>query len=77
MSSTPIDTPLADGRHTTYAFTDINQVRISEQPKVDGLSIRTSSFDSSRGQITCSLTHEPNGNAILHINLPELNLPLL
>jgi hypothetical protein len=27
------------------------------------------------GDITCTLTHEPNGNAVVHINLPELELP--
>ncbi len=72
VSSEPIDTPLGEGRHATYAFRDISQVRISQQPSTDGLPVKV---DARSGDITCSLTHDPNGNSVLHINLPEMNLP--
>jgi hypothetical protein len=74
ISSTPIDNGLSQGRQTTYAFTDVGQIRISQQPQTGGLSVRTQDFNPAAGDITCSMTHEANGNAVMHINLPELNL---
>lgn len=72
VSSEPIDTPLGEGRHALYTFRDISQVRISQQPRTDGLPVKV---DARGGDITCSMTREPNDNAVLHINLPELSLP--
>jgi len=74
VSSTPVDTPIGQGRRSQYAFTDVSQVRLSLQPET-GVSVRTSSMNSNRGQITCSMTHEADGRAILHINVPEIKLP--
>jgi hypothetical protein len=71
VSSQPIDTPLGEGRHALYAFRDISQVRISQQPRTDGLPVKV----DAGGDITCSMTRDPNGNAVLHINLPGLSLP--
>jgi hypothetical protein len=74
VSSTPIDTPVGQGRRALYAFTDISQLRISDQPSTDGLPTRgRSSLNSRASDFTCTLTREPNGNAVLHISLPELN----
>jgi hypothetical protein len=73
ISSSAIDTPASQGRQSTYAFSDIGQVRISEQPRTDGLPIRSPSLNTA-GEITCAFTREAGGNAILRINLPELNL---
>jgi hypothetical protein len=72
LSSDPIDTPLGEGRHAVYAFRDISQVRISQRPRTDGLPVKV---DAGSGDITCTLTQESNGNAVLHINLPEISLP--
>jgi hypothetical protein len=72
VSSDPIDTPLGEGRHSTYEFADIGQVRISQQPRTDGLPVRPAANPAS-GEITCALTREPGGNAVMHINLPEMN----
>lgn len=77
VSSTPIDTPLGQGRHATYAFTDISQVHISQQPATGGLPVHAGSATSPRGDFTCALTREPNGNAVLHIYLPEMNVAAL
>ena len=71
VSSTPIDTPLGEGRQATFAFTDITQVRINPQPKTDGLPIKTPQALSDNGEITCTFTRDPNGNSILRIHLPE------
>jgi hypothetical protein len=76
VTSTPIDTADGQGRATTYAFTDISQLHISQQPEAPaGLTVNAQGLPSETGAITCSLTHEPNGNAVLHIHLPEPNLP--
>jgi hypothetical protein len=72
LSSEPIDTALGQGRRSVYAFADISQLKISQEPESPG-GIRTN--ERTRGDITCTLTHEPNGNAVIHINLPELELP--
>jgi hypothetical protein len=76
ISSSAVETPMAQGRHSTYAFSDIGQVRISEQPRTDGLPVRSPSLNAG-GEITCTFTREAAGNAVLRINLPELNLSAL
>jgi hypothetical protein len=76
ISSSPIDTPLGAGRRSTYSFTDITQVRISQQPEPPpGVNIKTQALSTDSGAITCTFTHEANGNAVLHIHLPEPNIP--
>src|SRR5262249_30291247 len=69
VSSSPIETPLAEGRRTTYAFTDIAQLRISEQPNTDNLPVKSRAL--SGNAITCAFTRDANGTATLQINLPE------
>jgi hypothetical protein len=76
VSSSPIDTPLVQGRRATYAFTDITQLHISEQPATPaGVSIKTQDLSTDTVPITLTITHEANGNAVLHINLPDPSLP--
>jgi len=72
LSSEPIDTASGQGRRSLYAFADISQLKISQQPEAPG-DIRANG--RAHGDITCTLTHEPNGNAVVHINLPEIELP--
>jgi hypothetical protein len=74
VSSSPIDTPLGEGRQATYSFADITALRISSQPKTDGLPV-PSSVASASGDITCTFTREPNGNSVLRILLPEATIP--
>ncbi|HMB79301.1 MAG TPA: hypothetical protein VKI43_04515 [Vicinamibacterales bacterium] len=77
VTSSLITTPLGQGRDATYAFTDVSTLRISTQPaapgginlKVGGVSTQPSASES----ITFTITHEPNGNAVLHIHVPEPN----
>jgi len=73
VSSEPIDSPLAEGRHATFAFADITQLRISQQPKTDGLPIPAAVAASS--DITCTFTRDAAGNSILQIHLPETTIP--
>jgi hypothetical protein len=72
VSSTPITTPTGQGRDAIYAFTDVNQVRVATQPPAPGgATIKAQGLSTQAEMLTFSLTHEANGNAILHIKVPE------
>jgi hypothetical protein len=74
VTSTPVSTPLGQGRDATYAFSDVTQLRISTQPATPpGVSISTPALKSDAETVTFSLTHDPSGHAILHIHVPEPN----
>jgi hypothetical protein len=74
VTSTPITSPIGQGREATYAFTDVSQLRISTQPAAPaGVSLRAQGLSTDAETITLSITHEANGNAVLHINVPEPN----
>ncbi len=77
VSSEPITTPLGQGRDAIYAFTDVSTLRISTQPAAPGgIAIKTQGFStqpSASESITFTMTHEANGNAVLHIHVPEPN----
>jgi hypothetical protein len=75
VGSTPVTSPTGQGRESTYAFTDVSQLRISTQPAAPGgVSINAPGLGLGTSEsITFSLTHEPDGNAVLHIHVPEPN----
>jgi hypothetical protein len=77
LSSELVTTPLGQGREAIYAFTDVSTLRISTQPATPaGISIKTPGFNSQPSateSITFTMTHEANGNAMLHIHVPEPN----
>jgi hypothetical protein len=77
VSSELITTPLGQGRDAIYAFTDVSTLRISTQPAAPGgIAIKTQGFStqpSASESITFTITHEANGNAVLHIHVPEPN----
>ena len=74
VSSTPVTSPFGQGRTAIFAFTDVSQLRISTQPAAPGgLTIKTQGFSTQPESITFTLTHQPNGNAVLHIHVPEPN----
>jgi len=74
VSSTLVDTTAGKGRESTYAFTDVTQLRISTQPAAPGgIAIKTPAFSTEAEAVTFSLTREPTGNAVLHIHVPEPN----
>ena len=74
VSSEPIATPLGQGRAAIYAFTDVSRLRISTQPATPGgLTVKTQGFSTESESITFTMTHEANGNAVLHIHVPAPN----
>jgi hypothetical protein len=74
VSSTPVSTPLGQGRDATYAFTDVTELRVSTQPATPpGVTIKTPALGTDAAAVSFSLTHDPNGHAILHILVPEPN----
>lgn len=71
VSSTSISTEDGEGRESTYAFTDVSQLRVSEQPPAPGgATIRTPGISTDAPTITLGLTREPGGNPVLHILVP-------
>ncbi len=70
VSSTPIKTPRGQGRDSVYAFTDITQLHVSEQPRVPG-GVSLGPQNQNGGQITFALTRQPDGNALLRILIPR------
>jgi hypothetical protein len=74
VTSTPISTPAGQGRDATYAFNDVAQLRVSTQPAAPpGLPINAPALKGDAETVTFSLTQNPNGNAVLHIHVPEPN----
>jgi hypothetical protein len=60
-----------EGRESTYAFSDVSQLRVSEQPQAPGgVSIKTQGLSTDGSTITLALTREANGNVTLHITVP-------
>lgn len=76
VSSTEVKDEAGQGRESVYAFADINQLRVNQQPGAPGgVSVRAEGLDSSGPAITFKLTHLPNGNALMTIAVPQPNLP--
>ncbi len=74
VTSTPISSPVGQGREATYAFADVSQLRIATQPAAPGgLAVRAQGLRTNGETITFSITHEAGGNALLHITVPEPN----
>ena len=75
VSSQPVSTPAGEGRDAVYAFTDVGQLRVSTQPAPPGgTAIQAGGLSTIGDTLTFSITHEPNGNAVVHINVPESSL---
>jgi hypothetical protein len=75
VSSQPVSTPAGEGRDAIYSFTDVSRLRVSTQPAPPGgVAIQAGGLSTIGDTLTFSLTHEPNGNAVVHINVPESSL---
>lgn len=74
VSSAPINTPEGQGRDITYAFTDINQIRVSLEPPMPGGGIARAP-GAGGDQVSFNLSREPNGNALLRIVVPRPSMP--
>jgi hypothetical protein len=77
VSSTPVKSETGEGRNVIYAFTDINQLKINQQPTTPGgLTARASNADTSgRQEVTFALERPPSGNALLRITMPPPKMP--
>lgn len=74
VSSKPIVTADGQGRVSTYAFADVNQLKIATQPAAPAnMTVRTDALRTDGETVSFSLTHEPSGTAVLHIHVPEPN----
>jgi len=71
VSSTPVTTPIGQGREAIYAFADVNQLKISTQPAAPA-GLNAPKLGAAE-TVTFSLTHEPSGASVLHIQVPEPN----
>lgn len=74
VSSTPVKTDKAQGREAVYAFTDITKLHISEQPRLPGGVTLSQGGGPNGGELTFILTREPDGNALLRVLVPKLNV---
>jgi hypothetical protein len=75
LSSQPVSTPSGEGRDAVYGFADVSQLRVSTQPAPPGgASIQAGGLSTIGETLTFSFTHEANGNAVLHVNVPESSL---
>ena len=71
MSSTPIDDGKGHGRETIYAFTDISQLRISEQPNLPGNVKLPAAAGGDTPPISFAMSRTPSGNALLRLLVPR------
>jgi hypothetical protein len=72
VSSKPIATGDGLGRAIVYAFTDINQLRLSEQPPVPGgVTIRSRQVNTEENSIRFALAPQAGGQLVLRVLLPQ------
>jgi hypothetical protein len=71
VSSTPIDEGKGHGRNTVYAFTDISQLRISEQPNLPGNLKLPAAAGGDTPPIAFVMSRTPSGNALLRLLVPR------
>ena len=75
VSSAPIATGDALGRTIVYAFADINQLRLNEQPPAPGgVTIRSKQLNTEQN-IRFVLAPQPDGHVLLRILLPQPPAP--
>ena len=75
VSSIPIRNGDAQGRAVVYAFSDVNQLRVSQQPPAPGgMSIRAQGVSADDGPaVTFTTARQADGNVILRIRVPQPN----
>ena len=70
-STNTIETEDGQGRESIYAFPDVTKLHVSEQPPTPGgVSVKTQGIGTDAPDITLGLTHEANGDAVLHVLVP-------
>ncbi len=71
VSSMPVEDGSAHGRETTYAFTDITQLRVSEQPSLPGNLKLPAAAGGGAAPIAFTVTRAPSGNVVVRILVPR------
>jgi hypothetical protein len=71
VSSMPVEDGKAHGREAIFAFTDIAQLRISEQPNLPGNVKLPAAAGGDTQPISFALTRTPAGNAVLRLLVPR------
>jgi len=71
VSSMPITSDKSQGRETLYAFSDITQLRVSEQPALPGNVKRPVAAGGDTPPISFALDRKADGNVVLRIIVPR------
>ncbi|HUK36204.1 MAG TPA: hypothetical protein VLV86_19945 [Vicinamibacterales bacterium] len=71
VSSMPVDLDRAHGRDTVYAFADVTQLRVSEQPSLPGNLKLPAAAGGNTPPIAFALNRSAAGNAVLRILVPR------
>ncbi len=71
VSSMPIDVGKAHGRQTTYAFSDVTQLRISEQPSLPGNLKLPAAAGGGTAPISFVLNRTPSGHVVVRVVVPR------
>jgi hypothetical protein len=71
VSSTPITVGKSEGRDTLYAFTDVAQLRVSEQPNLPGGVKLPAAVGGDAPPISFALERRPDGTLLLRIIVPR------
>jgi hypothetical protein len=71
VSSTPVKLDKLQGRETIYAFTDVTQLRISEQPNIPGNIPLPAAAGGNTPPISFALDRKPDGNVVLKLLVPR------
>ena len=72
VSSTVIDSSEGVGRDIKYAFTDINQLSLSQAPPPPGGMPIAPPTSESGDRVAFKLTRQPDGHSLLTISVPQL-----
>ncbi|HXD75789.1 MAG TPA: hypothetical protein VN628_18710 [Vicinamibacterales bacterium] len=70
VSSTPVAIEKYKGRDTLYAFTDVTQIRLSEQPSLPGIPLPPQA-GANTPPIQFALDHKPDGHVVLRLLVPR------
>jgi len=71
VSSTPLKLDKLQGRDSLYSFSDVTQLRISEQPAIPGGVKLPAAVGGDTPPISFALDRKPDGNIVVRIIVPR------